>query len=272
MGFNSSLEKRFHWLGFPNLIRGLTIIQFVVTIALMLRPGIAQFLIFDWDEVLGGQVWRLASHFFLLFAPAAEAEPRFDPFGLLFAFIALMIGFLFNDGLENAWGVFRTSLFIYGCALGQTLANVVLAMADLPYQKIGGPYLDMAVFFAFATLFPKFSFRLMFLLPVPAWLMAAVTGAMLVVQCLFAPFFALFAIAAFFPYLVWGIPRLYQFNQERASVQRRRMDFAAKAKSTQGASFHKCEVCGATEVSHPDRDFRITSDDKEICSHCLDKG
>ena len=35
-------------------------------------------------------------------------------------------------------------------------------------------------------------------------------------------------------------------------------------------AFHTCELCGATDLTDPDRQFRITSDDIELCSECID--
>ena len=37
-----------------------------------------------------------------------------------------------------------------------------------------------------------------------------------------------------------------------------------------GESCHTCHVCGATDVSHPDRDFFVTEDGNEICNVCLE--
>lgn len=269
MGLVNSFEPRLRWLAFPSLLRGIGIIHFVVVVALLLRPEVANVLTFDWVAITTkGEVWRLVSFLFLVFPGSLF---NLGVVGvLLAAFFGLRITFVFNDALENAWGVFRTSCFIYGCALGQIIANVILAQfSPLFTIPSGGEYLYLAAFFAFATLFPKHSFLLMLIIPVHVYILALLAGFLLLMACVSSPFFAFFSLLAFAPYLWWGIPMALRNGKNRGQVARRRVEFQSKTKNSDGASFHRCKDCGATEKSHPDRDFRVTADDDEICSQCL---
>jgi hypothetical protein len=65
-------------------------------------------------------------------------------------------------------------------------------------------------------------------------------------------------------YLLWaGLPALRGKSQEVKSLKRRMHFNAAKGKPADG--FHRCEVCGRTEISNPELDFRVGPDGKEYC-------
>ena len=268
MGFVNSFEHRLRWLAFPSLLRGIGIIHFVIVLALMFRPEVAGSLNFDWEKIVSGEVWRVVSFLFLV---VPGGLPFMGTIGtLLVAYFALRITFLFNDALENSWGVFRTSCYIYASVLGQIIANCVLAQLGPQYTVgAGGGFLYMAAFFAFATLFPKHSFLLFLIIPIHVYVLAILSGALLILNALGSPTFGLFVLLTFAPYLWWAIPLARNYSKNRGQIAKRRVDFQSKSKPGVVESFHCCKTCGATELSHPDRDFRVTSDGDEICSDCL---
>jgi hypothetical protein len=47
-------------------------------------------------------------------------------------------------------------------------------------------------------------------------------------------------------------------------VRRHRFEEASRTDDT----FHRCESCGATEASHPAREFRVAVDGNEYCDAC----
>ena len=270
MGFINTLENRLRWLAFPSLLRGIAIIHFVMILLLMARPDVGQAMTFDWSKILGGEVWRIVSFLFLaVSAPELGAQTDFDLFSLVFAFFALMIAFLFNDALENTWGVWRTSGYFYLVIIGQIVANILLSVMGLAPQAEGGMYIYLAAFFAFATLFPNHTFLLMLIIPVKVWILAAFSGALVILAALGNPSFAIFTLFTFLPYLWWAVPMAIRKGKNRSTIEKRRVEFQSKSKAGTLASFHRCKECGATEVSHPDREFRVGEDDEEVCSQCL---
>lgn len=264
----SSLENRLPWLAFPSLLRGLAIIQFCVVLLLMARPDLGVLMAFDWAQIVAGEFWRVISFLFLVTLPDPNQVAGFSPFGILFAFFALMIAFLFNDSLENAWGVWRTSVFLYLVIIGQVVANCFLSMAGLNPQPIGGYYVYLAAFFAFATLFPKHTFLLFLILPVQVWILAVLSGLLILIGMLSSLSFAIFGVLTFLPYLWWAAPLFFKTGKQRSQVAKRRVEFQSKYKNQEMRTFHLCKVCAATEQSHPDREFRVTGEDAEICSEC----
>ncbi len=271
MGIINSFENRFRWLGFPSLLRGLAIIHFIMVIILMIRPETGLAMTFDWGRIISGEVWRVFS-FLLLPVPAPPIGAPVDvsPISLIFAFFALMIAFLFNDALENTWGVWRTSLYFYFVIIGQIAANVLLSLAGLHPQPEGGIYIYLSAFFVFATLFPQHTFLVMLIIPVKVWILAILSGVLLIFSALSSFNFTVFVLFTFFPYLCWAIPLAFRNGKNRSQITKRRIKFQSQAKSGQGHSFHRCKQCGATEKSHPDREFRVTADGEEICSACLE--
>lgn len=270
MGLINSLEHRFRWLAFPSLLRGLAIIHFSVILLLILRPMSGGVLTFNWEKILNGEVWRVFSFLFLpIGIPNEEIGYVYSPFTAVFAFFAMRIAFLCSDALEHAWGIWRTSAYFYAIMVGQIVANITLSLAGYHPESEGGFYIYMAAFFAFATLFPKHVFLLMFVIPVQIWILAALSGVLLIGQAIGSPSFAFFAVLTFFPYLWWVIPLAFKNRKRHTQIAKRRIEFQAKSKSSPTKTFHLCKQCGATEVSHPDRDFRVADDGQEICSDCI---
>ncbi len=114
----------------------------------------------DTNRLFSGEVWRLVS--FILIPPLTPGHPV----TYVFIFFILFIGFRMGDSLELAWGEFRTSLYCYGLFICQIVANLLLGLlaSTLPIAW-GGILFYEALFFAFATVYPKFEFRAMLLFP-----------------------------------------------------------------------------------------------------------
>ncbi len=68
---------------------------------------------------------------------------------------------LLGDGLEQAWGSFKLNLYYLIGMVGTTVAVFLLGSSDAT-----GIYLNLSLFFAFATLFPNYPILLFFIFPV----------------------------------------------------------------------------------------------------------
>jgi hypothetical protein len=251
-------------LAFPGLIRGIVSIYALMFVLLLLQPKAMKVFIFDWERIQAGEYWRTVS--FLAIPPIGPGA--YPVMGAVFMFIAMMIGFLVNDSLERAWGVFRTSLYVYG-----TLACIVLAtflFQDRLFVHLsGGALVCQAMFFPFATIFPRHEFRLFYILPLQAWILAAIAGIVLLLDAFSNVHYGLYIGLCFLPYLIWALPRILPWSKRRGQIAVRKAAFKSKLKPA-SATFHRCEACGATDASHPDRDFRVTEDHRELCDSCLD--
>ena len=257
MVFSKGFERRFGWLAFPGLLRYFALLHVLVYVLQIVQPRIGVRLMFDRDAILGGEVWRVVT---FLFASSGFGE--FGTMGMVFMVFMVMIAFMMSDALEEAWGVFKASMFYYCGILGLLVASILKPGFD-------GMFLYEAAFFAFATLFPRVEFRLFFILPVQVRFLAILGAVGLIWPAFKAPVWLLYLILIFANYLLWaGIPALRGKVREAAAGQRRRLFNAPKADAA--SAFHRCEVCGKTEVSDPHGDFRVGPDGHEYCEEHLD--
>ena len=265
MGLVNALELRVRWLSFPGLIRAIAIIHLFVFALLVLRPELETLLVFDWAKIQKGEFWRIISYYAL---PPVTPGPGFYPY--IGMGIVVYVAFLIGDQLEHAWGSFRTSVFTYGTIICQTLTLFAICAFIAPIGAAWGSALFyQAIFFSFATLFPRYQFRLMFAIPVPAFVLALGSSFFGLVSILGNPIYFLYALGSLLPFIIWAGPVLIGYLNNRAATQIRRAKFSSKVSSENRATFHNCISCGATEHTHPNRNFRVTPEDTELCTACL---
>jgi hypothetical protein len=185
--------------------------------------------------------------------------------GLMAMVFLVMIAFMMSDALEDAWGVFKATLFFACGILGLILGNFLFPLV----MPGSGFLLYGSAFLAFATLFPKVEFLLFFILPVQIRFLAWIQAAGLVLAALsdwrLVPFFLL----GHANYLIFaGIPALKGTVQVAESVRRNRRFNAAK--EPYEAAFHSCVRCDRTELTDPGLEFRVGHDDREYCIDHLD--
>jgi hypothetical protein len=252
-------ERRFGWLSFPGFLRYYAILHGLVYVLQIFRPDIGMLLEFDRAAIFSGEVWRLVTFLF-----SSSGFGGIGAMGAIFFFFMIMIAFMMSDAIEGAWGVFRTSLFYYCGILGLIVANLVF-----PHTMQGSGFLLYgAAFFAFATLFPRVEFLLFFILPVQVRVLAWIKAGVLVLGVLGNFWLLPFFLLAYANYLVFaGIPALRGSARVMESAQRRRKFNAAK--EPEHVAFHTCSVCGRTDASDPELEFRVGPDGREYCDEHL---
>ncbi len=194
--------------------------------------------------VLGGQYWRLVT---FIFTPPSEHA--------IFMIFAWYIFFLMGTALEGTWSAFRYNLFLLIGYLATLCAAFTVPEAAATTAFIGG-----SVFLAFAYMFPDFTLHLFFVLPIRikwlamlTWIMyffVLVTGSLQVIGLLGA------SLVNYFVF----------FGRDIALRMRsghRTMRSQAKHIARQTVPRHCCRICGITNLTHPDMDFRY-------CSACAD--
>jgi hypothetical protein len=255
MVFSNEFERRFGWLSFPGFLRYFALLHAMVYLLTIFQPGIGRLLAFDWALIRAGEVWRVAT---CLFASAGMGQAT--SMGMFFMFFMVMIAFMISDALEGAWGVFKCSMFYY-CGI---LGGIAACFVSPAMSMNTGLFLYESAFFAFATVFPRVEFRLFFILPVQVRFLAMLGGVILIWPGFKMPLWWLLIGLGFMNYLLWaGIPALRGKSREVKAIKRRREFKAAKGGTAE--SFHRCEVCGRTEVSDPELEFRVSPDGKEYC-------
>lgn len=262
--FLNTLERRFGSWAIPGLIRYLAVSFFAVYLIGGFIPNLGPTIDFDMERTLAGEVWRPFT--FIL----ASYVSGIDPIGILFAFFGMMIMMMFSDGLEQQWGVFRTNLYVFWGWLSALIGASLIAYLGGTVPNMPGIYLGMSIFFAFSTYNPRFTIMLFLVIPTPIWILAAISGVMVALSLLNGGPQALFTIFCLSNYLVVAIPmRMSQAKLQRGNRTRQKKFQAATTSDSE--AFNTCAVCGATEKSHPDTDFRVGPDGEDYCLEHLPK-
>jgi len=263
--FSKSLRRLSEHCAIPGLIRYVVLFNALVFILHLLAPGFLSVLELNPAMVLHGQIWRLVTWIFI--------PETLSPFWIFFSLLFLLY---LGDGLETAMGAARLTSF-YLC--GILLCTVVSFACGLSGggATIGraNTFLNLSLLLAFATVYPDFKVLVFFILPVRiAWL-ALFSAVIMVLSALGQPLIVAATLgAAFLNYLLFfhaelkshlGILKSGAARFSGPSSQRRSVINKIQPLET----LHRCEACGRTEASHPDIDFRVTTDGKEFCREHL---
>lgn len=261
--------------GIPNLMMYIAIGTALVYVISMIDNTNALYAIlrFDREAILRGQVWRLFSYVLTYSAggPAMTA-------------ISLICYYSLGRAIENVWGTFKFNLFY--------LTGVL--MMDVYCMIFGGSatagYLNTSLFLAYATMYPDAQFLLLFIIPVKAWIFALLDLILVVIGLLSNPFpynlFSVISLANYF--LFFGkdvrnvIPMSWQANARRlfrkttGGKKAKTIPFPnagsyqASTASVKAPYRHKCTVCGRTDLSNPELEFRYCSRCSGYHCYCQD--
>ena len=238
------LERALGRYAISNLSLYIVIGQVFVLLGAMFNLLNLNLFVFVPALVLQGQWWRLLTFLFFLAPPSGT-------FGPIFVAFALYMFYMMGTALESYWGAFRYNLFLL---LGYALT--VGAAFITPGSAVTNLFLGASVFLAFAFLNADFEFILFFILPVKvkwlallAWVGYGVSFFLgtwpvrLQILASVGNFLVFFAGELF-----WGVRR------GKRAVVRKAREFAEA-----GEPRHRCRVCGKTDLTNPELDFRYCS-------------
>jgi hypothetical protein len=257
------LERRWGWLAFPGFLRYYALFHVLVFVLQLIRPDIGQVLEFDRAKILSGEVWRVVTMFF---ANSEFGNPR-SIMSMVFLFFAVNFVFMVGDGLEEAWGAFKASLFYYTGITLVLVANFAYSVA----VPLSGTVLYASAFLAFCTIFPRMQILLFFILPVQVRFLGMLMAAGFVLTAVSTPILLPFFVVAFANYFIWaGLPALRGTVAVMEAGKRKKAFNSAKASASE--AFHTCVICRKTDVSDPQLEFRIGRDGDEYCVEHLAPG
>ncbi len=255
------LERRWGWLAFPSFLRYYALFHVLVFVLQLIRPDIGEILAFDREKIFSGEIWRIATMFF---ANSEFGNPR-SISAIIFLFFAVNFVFMVGDGLENAWGIFKASLFYYTGIVLVLAANFAYSFAFSGGVPLSGTVLYASAFLAFCTVFPKVEILLLLIIPVQVRFLGMLMAAGLLIAIISAPILLPFFSVAFANYFIWaGIPALRGTARVIESGKRKKRFNSGKLPASE--AFHTCAVCRKTEVSDPNMEFRTGPDGEEYCT------
>lgn len=258
-------------LSIPGLMRYIVIGNVFIYLLNMFSFGgsssASAFFSFNATAILHGQVWRLVTFIFV---------PYFSS-NIFFFALSLYFYYFIGNALEREWGANKFTIFYAFGVLLNIAVGFLVGTASMYY-------VNMSMFFAFATLYPDLQFLLFFIIPVKAkWLawFDAAYFALAVFQFVIAGHFlyALIPIVAVLNYLLFFASDI----GSQVSYWKRKAAFRAGTrpktgpkvvnfhdKTTKKNYLHKCAVCGKTDVSDPNMEFRYCSRCNGYYCYCAD--
>ena len=255
--------------GIPNLMLYISLGTALVYILSAIDNSYTLYnlLYFDREAILQGQVWRLVTY-----------PLTYNGGNPLLTFIALICYYSLGRAIENIWGTFRFNLFYFSG----------IVMMDVFCLLFGGEasayYLNLSLFLSYATLYPNAGFLFLFIIPVKAWIFALFDlvltfyDVIILTAAGYFPY-SLFPLVALLNYfLFFGkdvlnvIPLTWRLNARRLFKKKSAKktgtipfpnagSYEASVAQPKAPYTHKCTVCGRTDVTNPELEFRY-------CSRC----
>lgn len=245
------LENRIRPIAIPHLTLILIVGQVACYVMGSANKQVAMRTALVPSLVLEGEYWRLIT---FPFNPCSSN---------IFWFILGMLCLHFiGSTLETLWGTARYNLYLL---LGYLIT--VAAGFIYPDHPVSNAFIGTSMFLAFAVYFPDMTFRIYLIIPVKAKWCAAVTLAFLTWGFISGPAQTRVAIAA-------GMSNFLLFFsgtmvRRMKQAQRTAVDKARQHRDSQRA-FHECAMCGRTDKTNPDLDFRYCSQCDENPCYCED--
>ena len=202
-----------------------------------------------------GEIWRLITYVFI--------PPSASPIWIIFA---LYFFYLVASGLEAEWGSFKFNFYYLTGVISIAIAGFVIGSGATT------TYLNLSLFLAFAYIYPNFQILLFFILPIKVKYIAYLTWLYFIFSLFTVPFgmkiALIISLANFFLYFYEDI---FSRMHTKGHVINNRRNFKV-IKTSQPKTFHKCTICGKTELDDSKMEFRYCSKcsgHHEYCSEHL---
>ena len=239
--------------GVRDLMKYVAIANVAFWILGAVNPVLASYLTFNPELVLHGQIWRVIT--FALGPPSM---------GVL-AFVAIYFYYWIGSILERQWGTPQFNIYFFtGLILTLVYGFLVYFITDDP-PVLDAQYVYLSMFFSFAVLFPNMEVLLFFILPIKVKWLALVDAAYFLLEVFRLPFPAkllpVVAVLNFFLFCGGDLLRSLPRRPSANTVNFRRESQRIRREQSQQLYTHKCAVCGRTDKTNPELEFRY-------CSRC----
>ncbi len=262
---------RNRYKGIPNLMLFVMLANAIVYLMSMFDSSYTLYyaLCFNRELILQGQVWRLLTFVF---------TGAFQYGSILMVLISSLCYFSLGRAIEQTWGTFRFNLFyLTGIVLMDLFCMIFGGAAD-PY------YLNLSLLLSFSTLYPNAHFLLFFIIPVKAWILALLDLALIFMGVIGGTLpgclFPLVSLANYFLFFgadvkniipaTWRAKFSKPLRKTEKTSQAQPIYFHTAPAKERPAYTHRCTVCGRTDVSNPELEFRYCSRCNGYFCYCED--
>lgn len=293
----SRFEKKFGKYAIKNISLALIMCYACGYLISWIYPAFLNYLTLNPYEILfHGQVWRLVT--WLIVPP--------DNSNIFFTLIMLYFYYSIGNTLERTWGTYRYNLYLFlGMIFTVIGAFALMGYSYLVYDQVilyygaadyfaifasrfSTYYVNMSIFLAFAATFPNMQVLLFFLIPIKVKIMGIIYGVMLLYQFIAGygnglvsyagmvmPAQLLTVVdrfvigASLLNFIVFFLKGRSMIHMSPKQVKRRQ-EFKREVKKTVKITRHKCAVCGRTEETNPELEFRFCSKCEGNYEYCQD--
>lgn len=288
----SNFEKKFGKYAIKNLSLLLIMCYACGYLMKWINPGFFTYLYLNPYEIIHHfQIWRLVT--WLIVPPDS-----FDFWTLLMLYFYYSIG----TSLERTWGTYRYNVYIFSGILFTAAGAFILygVSSLLGAQSLGlwmtvdgyityptmfsTYYVNMSIFLAYAATFPDYEVLLFFILPIKVKFLGIIYGAMLVYQFIvgYGTSSALFYYNLGIRFVITAslLNFVVFFFTSRKKVRRGPIKIIRQqavkqqprheTKKSSGITRHKCAVCGRTDETNPELEFRFCSKCNGNYEYCQD--
>ena len=299
----SKLERKFGKYAIPNLINyliaGYVIGYFLKMMGYVMSGGrfdLITYLQLEPHYIIQNlQIWRLFT--WVLIPPPIGT----GMFSLLFAVIMIYFYWQLGRVLEQTIGVFQFNLYIFGGMLFTIIGSFIYylinfyALGNLVSigNNISTHYINLSIFLAFSLCYPNMEVMLYFLIPIKMKWMSIVYLVFIGFDLLISDWGGRVAIvSSLLNFLIFflstrNLRRISPHEIHRRAAYQRGMHQGpyggpnpygspkASAGAAGGATTakkqivrHKCSICGRTDVSNPELEFRYCSKCEGSYEYC----
>ena len=277
--------------GIPNLMLYITIGSAILYLFSLINGAntLYSFLYFDKSAILRGQVWRLFTYV-LTYAPGMNP---------LFVLIGLYFFYNLSRHVEASMGTFKFNIFYFsGVVLMDVFAlifcptqNVTIGQYIYSPEAFTAFYADMALYLhlsiilMFAVTNPDAQFLIFFIIPVKAWLVGLLDLILIAISIInSSPIFPhnLFPLVGLLNFLLFAgkdvrnlLPWKMRVVKKSKPIKQQPAEPIPFRPSQRPAPqkedfIHKCTVCGRTDVTNPELEFRYCSRCSGYHCYCQD--
>lgn len=295
----SNLRNRFerfcynhrNW-GIPNLMLYIVLGSAIVSLITIITNDstLLTLLCFDKASILRGQVWRLITYVFT------------DDAGSIISLIFLYFFYMLGKHVELSMGTFRFNLLYFSGVILMDIFAMVFCPSDPSLSLMYSYsiyiqmafYLHLALMLTFAVTNPDSQFIVLFVIPIRAWILSIIylfwiLTTMFTLYHGGVPFphflFPLIGIANFLLFAGKDVLNLLPPSLRPSGVRRYRKvkqtppkrqsgpipyNPSSSAPKKSAPYTHRCTVCGRTDVTNPELEFRYCSKCNGYHCYCQD--
>lgn len=280
----SNFEKKFGKYAIKNISLVLILFYACGYLINWINPVMFNYLTLNPYAILfKGQIWRLIT--WLIIPPE-----NFSFFTLIMLYFYYSIG----TTLERTWGTYRYNLYLFlgiiFTAVGAFAMmgfvylfqrDILFAMEAENYFAVLSTmfstyYVNMSIFLAFAATFPDMQVLLFFFIPIKVKILGIIYGVLLVYEFIagvgnkYLNAANRFVIgASLLNFIVFFLTSRNMIHMSPKQVKRRQ-EFKREVKQSAKITRHKCAICGRTEETNPELEFRFCSKCDGNYEYCQD--